>query len=88
MARKVLLQADARWLALYSIHYSFYVSSGRRRCFFARIWDEEESRTVALGEQLDAAYHRYLLLVENEVSPCHVLDIVEDLTQVKENVRV
>ena len=79
MARKVLLQADARWLALCSIHYSFYVTGGRRPRFFARIKDEEEKKTVTLGERLDTAYRTYMLLVENEVAPCHVFDIMEDL---------
>lgn len=79
MARKFLLQSDVKWLALYSIRYSLYVTGGRRRRFAMQITDEDATKEVILGERLETAYRTYSLMVENEVAPCHALDIIEDL---------
>ena len=64
-----------------SFRYSFYVTKGRARRFLIEVCDGERTKTVMIGEGLHEALRFYSLLVENEVAPCHVDDVMEDMMQ-------
>ncbi len=78
MENRLLLREDTRQHIAYSLKYGFYVTKRRTRCFLIEVCDGERTKVVTLGGNLDEAYRLYLLLVENEVAPCHVDDIIED----------
>ena len=81
MRNRLLLREDTRLHIVYSLKYSLYVTKRRARHFVIEVCDGKWTKTVLLGKSLDAAYRLYLLLVENEVDPCHVDDIIEDMEE-------
>ena len=78
--KRLLLAEKGAFIGDELFCYRFTVTLGERRLFFVTVKGEDGVGVVkALGTEHDEARRIFDLLVENDVAPCHVSEIVDEL---------